>query len=353
MRARGNVPAAFRELAYSDRGGSVRLLFLAIALSLCTAGAHAQDRKAVQVGSSVIIATSDKPFGSPGASKGTVTIVESKSDPKSYSLLYLPPSTATDTTDTVTYSTDGKTYNVPISVNAEAQPPTLTSAELYSQSFKVLFVLFIIAVILESGLSVIFNWRPFIQLFDSRGMKTIISVGFALFFVSVFDLDVTTRLINVYSGSNFPVNLPGKIVTALVLAGGSSGVNNLLVALGFRSVKTEKQDAPQPPPTEAWVSVRLLRNRAKGPVTVRIGPDGNALPVAGTIVGSSSGNRLLQYFLRDQGRFPTAGGFAVTPGQACQIRLEGVDATGASITSANWGPYPLAPGAIVDLELRL
>src|SRR5467141_2356608 len=39
------------------------------------------------------------------------------------------------------------------------------------------------------------------------------------------------RLLNrtaVYSDTNYPVNLPGKIVTALVLAGGSSGVNNLL-----------------------------------------------------------------------------------------------------------------------------
>jgi hypothetical protein len=225
---------------------------------------------------------------------------------------------------------------------------------IYTQSFKALFVLFIIATILESGLAVIFNWRPFIQLFDARGVKTIVAVLFALFFVYMFGLDIVTRLVNVYSETDYPVNFPGTLITALVLAGGSSGVNNLLVALGFRSVKTSEQITPKPPPTEAWISVRLIRVDAEGPVTVLIGPHDAALPVAGTISGSSSTSALRRFFLRDYGRFPTAGGFAVTPGaQAYDVRLEGVDKKGGTKVSSTWGPYPLAAGAIVDIELRL
>lgn len=124
-----------------------------------------------------------------------------------------------------------------------------------------------------------------------------------------------------------------------------------MIALGFRSVKVQEQ-APKPPPHGAWVSVRLIRNKGKGPVTVLIG-DPDKLAVGGTIAGSSSGNRLMQFFLHDQGRFPTAGGFSVEPEKSCQIKLQGIDEKGAKIESSTWGPYQLASGAMVDIELSL
>jgi hypothetical protein len=329
--------------------------FLAIVVLFAfVAGAHAEDKKTVQAGASVVIATSDKTIvDKSGPLRGTVSIIESPTTPKTYAIVYLAPKTTSDFTDAIKYS-DGTDHTVLVSVTASTEPPTLTSNSIYTQSFKTLFVLFIIATILESGLAVIFNWRPFIQLFDARGVKTIVAVLFAWFFVSMFGLDIVTRLVNVYAETDYPVNFPGTLITALVLAGGSSGVNNLLVALGFRSIKTSEQIAPKPPRTEAWISVRLIREAAVGPVTVLIGPHGAALPVAGTITGSSNASPLRRFFLRDYGRFPTAGGFSVTPGtQAYEVRLEGVDNTGAARVSPSWGPYPLAAGAIVDIELRL
>jgi hypothetical protein len=245
----------------------------------------------------------------------------------------------------------------PSTPQGTVQPPPLVESDIYSASFKVLFVLFVLAVLIESGLAVIFNWRPFLELFDARGVKTLVAIGFSYFFVEAFDFDVTTRLVNVYSSTNYPVNLPGKIVTALVLAGGSSGVNNLLIALGFRQISAQRQDTPRPPPQEAWIAVRLRRRLAKGPVTVRIGTDANALPVAGTIAGSARpGGRLLGYFVRDQGRFPTSGGYPVAAGQTYTVRMEGVDQAAAPVAvaaGASWGPYPLAAGALINLELSL
>lgn len=158
---------------------------------------------------------------------------------------------------------------------------------------------------------------------------------------------------NIYSGSSVPLNLPGMVITALVIAGGGSGVNNLLVSLGFRSVKTDQRMTPKPPPTQAWVSVRLIRKSAKGLVNVLIGPVGGVPQVAGSISGSSSGNSLYRFFLRDWGRFPTAGGHILTPGQPIEIKLEGVDATGKKVASESWGPYALTAGALVDIELTL
>ena len=331
------------------------ILMAVLTLLAAATGARAEDKKTVQAGASVVIVPPTEKVieNKSGPLKGTVGVIEPTTTPKTHSLIYLAPKTAVDFTDAVKYS-DGTDHTVFVSVTAGTEPPTLTNPDIYAQSFKALFVLFIIAVILESGLAVLFNWRPFIQLFDARGVKTIVSFLFAWLFVSAFDLDIVTNLVNVYSQKSYLINFPGTFVTALVLAGGSSGVNNLLVALGFRSVKTADQAAPKLPPTEAWISVRLIRAAAVGPVNVLIGKKDEALPVSGTITGSSSTSALRRFFLRDYGRFPTAGGFAVSPGtQLYEVKLKGVDKEGKEIESAHWGPYPLAPKAIVDIELRL
>jgi hypothetical protein len=101
--------------------------------------------------------------------------------------------------------------------------------------------------------------------------------------------------------------------------------------------------------------VRLIRVEAVGPVTVLIGTERANLAAAGTIAGSSSRNAFLRYFLRDYGRFPTTGGFAVTPaaGQAYLIGIIGKNKDRADIGPATWGPHALAPGGLVDVELRL
>ena len=242
------------------------------------------------------------------------------------------------------------------------QPPTLVSPDVYSQSFKALFVLFILAVIIESGFAVLFNWRPFVETFNSRSVKPLVAFAFCWLFVEAFDLDITTRLVNVYSSTNYPVNLPGKIVTALVLAGGSSGVNNLMVSLGFRAPISSTPAPARPPPNEAWIAVRLNRRLARGPVTVRIGdPAAGALPVAGMIAGSAHpGGAVVSYFLRDRGRFPGTGGHRISVPAAApptvRVELEGVTAAGAAIPAApgsSWGGYPVTAGAVIDLELTL
>jgi hypothetical protein len=316
-------------------------------------GADAQDKKTVESRAKITIETSKtKIEDKSGAVKGAVSVIESNTDPKTYALVYQAPRTTADVTETVKYS-DGTDHTVLVSVSTTPEPPTLTSNDVYGPSFKAIFILFIIATILESGLAVVFNWRPFIHLFDARGVKTIVSVVLAWFFVETFDLDIVTGLVNVYTGTSHSPSVPGVFITALVLAGGSSGVNNLLTSLGFRSMKTAAQITPKPPATEAWIAVRLIRNAAKGPVMVLIGPQNPPQPVAGTISGSSK-QGLLRLFFRDYGRFPTAGGYAITQlGQPYAVQLVGSDSSSATIRSPVWGPYPLAAGAIVDIEVRL
>jgi hypothetical protein len=136
---------------------------VAVALCACAAEARAEDKRTVQAGDIVVVATSDKTIvDKSGPLRGTVSIIESPTTPKTYSIVYLAPRASADFTDAVKYS-DGTDHTVLVSVTASTELPTLTSNSIYTQSFKALFVLFIIATILESGLAVLFNWRPFIQ----------------------------------------------------------------------------------------------------------------------------------------------------------------------------------------------
>jgi hypothetical protein len=324
------------------------LSFIAIVVPIIWNGAAvAQERKIVSPGGTVDLAKSDNPItiGS-GTLKGLLKVNESPSSPK-YVLVYTAPAGTSEFSDTIKYSADGSEHTVLVSSGS-------SSDAVYGESFKVLFFLFVLAILVEQGLAVIFNWRPFLLLFDAKGVRTIIAVGFAWIFVDHFDLDITSKLANIYyPGSNYSISPLGKFITALILAGGSSGVNNLLVALGFRSVKTAEQVTPKPARTEGWVAVTLRRQNAVGPVTALIGnPANGGPPAAGTITGTAPRAAFVRYFLRDPARFPPSGGFSVPAGERCQITLAGVDNQGQARTAA-WGPYPISAGAIIDVDLRV
>jgi hypothetical protein len=151
---------------------------------------------------------------------------------------------------------------------AASNPLTLTldNDQIYRKSLAALTMLFVIAVLLENALSVIFNWRVFLAYFSVRGAKTIIMIVISLLIVNAFGLDVMASLIAAYkSPSNAPVNpasISGPVslfVTALILAGGSSGVNKIMTALGFRNDHREEDVTPRPPINKACVAVRVNR----------------------------------------------------------------------------------------------
>jgi hypothetical protein len=145
----------------------------------------------------------------------------------------------------------------------------------------------------------------------------------------------------------------GKVLTALVLAGGSAGVNNLLIALGYRQKKTPETSTPKPPPTQAWVAIRLDRVRAVGQVQVFLGTPlaANASPpLVGVIHGSSKPG--IRYFFSDPGRFPGYGGHSVAANSDVSIELVGVD-TNDQPLHQTWGPCTVAGGAIIDLDFKL
>jgi hypothetical protein len=311
--------------------------------------ARADDNIVVRAGAPVIVDRTTQPITNEKANSGSVVkVVQGTGTGTTNVLLYVPPMGATDIEDQVQYSVEGQTLSKKIDVKPAA--PTLTDPRFYDKSFNGLFALFILAVIVENGLALIFRWRPFLDYFDARAVNPLVTFAFSLLLVWRFKLDIATTLINTYTGATNPVNAPGMWLTAAIIAGGSVGVNRVFQALGFRSVLSQAQPTPKPPRTDAWIAVTLVRDKAVGPVTVLIGPQASPT-VAGVITGATSGRSWLRYFVRAKGRFPTTGGHTVTPGQSCVVMLRGTDKDGNSVESKPWGPHELAAGAIVDIEL--
>jgi hypothetical protein len=140
----------------------------------------------------------------------------------------------------------------------------------------------------------------------------------------------------------------------MVIAGGSAAVNNLLVTLGFRQLRTPETVTPKPPLNKGWISVSVIRTNAiQGEVDVRIGvPDaaGTVPAVASLAKSTRPGWR---YFFRDPGRFPGSGGYTVNSGATVKVVCTATAKGGGALKTQAWGPNVIADGAIIDLTFTM
>ena len=329
------------------RAVHVALVLTLLMGSCAIQAAQAQSPAVVPAGESVVLARTEQAITE---TKVTLGALASGTQDKTNFLVYIAPERATDGQQAVvTYKAGGDTKLVSVSIRDPA--PTLTDPQFYTASFKALFGLFILAVVVESGLALIFRWPPFLDFFDSRSTNAIVAFIFSYIFVQLFNLDIATTLVNIYSGTKYPVSFTGLVLTAMIIAGGSAGVRRMLQTFGFRPPAAADEPPPAPPPNEAWIAVTLIRQRAVGPVSVQIGAPGQ-VAIAGTITGTGRRSGVFRYFLRDKGRFPNSGGYRITPGQY-EIRLSGVDAAGNTLSPAPWGPAQIGNRALVDVQFRL
>ena len=283
---------------------------------------------------------------------GTVAKATTSTLPPQTSLVYLPPAGVRELEDVVQYKVDDQPQ-VPIQVNVRPLAPTLDSSRLYDASFRALFILLILAVLVESGLALLFRWRPFLDYFDSRSMNALVAFLFSLLLVRLFDLDIASQLVGIYTEARIDMadlkGWPGSLLTAMIIAGGSSAVNRIFQSFGFRP--TSAQEEPKKPEldkTQAWVAVTLVRDKAVGSAEVLIKNE-----VAGTISGMSPKGKFLRYFVRDKGRFPQTAGYTVVPGPDYSIAVQAYNAAGEPLTRAERGPFAIAPRAIIDIEVTI
>ena len=344
-------------------------------LSITAGIVQAQEKISAQVGQETkLAATKQEPKVTSPPKSGKHRIL---SESGAFTLFYTPnPDIKTPTADELTYQIgDQKPVTVAISIEPRpASPPSTPPAPIasqnrsdpgpaagfppntYDQSLKAVFLLFALAVVLESSLAVLFNWRPFVENFNARAVRPVISFVVALLVVWNFGLDLMTRLLKVITPESTVEDrsTTGMLVTALMLAGGSAAVNNVLVGLGFRQQRTPETAVPRPPPTQGWVAVCVARRQAVGPVSVFVGPAPAAAglrPPLVTVLHKPS-KRGLRYFLADPGRFPRTGGYAVAAGSVIEVHVVGQDSANATV-SDTWGPHTIAGGAIVDLYFTL
>lgn len=329
---------------------------------------HAQEKGTATVGQETKLVSNKQPLTVTTQGKnGTARVVE---EAGTFTLLYAPRADIKEkTTDSIQYQvgTDPKPQTFAIAI--EPSPPTANAgqkppvdpgtavgfpASTYDQSLKAIFVLFALAVVLESSLAVLFNWRPFVETFNSRAVRPVISFLVAYVFVLLFELDLMTKLVNVIKPGNYPPNTSGQLLTALMLAGGSAAVNNVLVGLGFRQQRTPETAVPKPPPTQGWIAVSVDRQQAVGPVSVFLGPPpaAGAKPPLVAVLHKPS-RRGWRYFLADPGRFPRTGGYTVDANTIVVVQLEGFDGAQKPVGPKTWGPTAIAGGAIIDLHFTM
>lgn len=114
--------------------------------------------------------------------------------------------------------------------------------------FNVLFLVLALSLVFESAMSVIFDWRLFIRYFEGRGVKTPLIVAVAFLVFLNYDLDIVAELLRGFpqiSGTIGDTSLPGQLLTALLIAGGSSGVFRIFARLGIRSPEERDKKAQQ------------------------------------------------------------------------------------------------------------
>mgnify|MGYP000859630703 CR=1 FL=1 len=326
------------------------MLTLAMAiLLLAPVSSHADPAFTATAGQPlVVVEASDPPLTVVDSPGGKAEVVANPKDNKKFDLLYTPDATNTVKTVAVRYSKGGQATAATI----EVQPDKGLWGDAYGPVLHALFALFVLALLLEAALSLLFNWRVFLSLFDSRGAKTLFSFLGALWLVKAFELDIMARIMALLWNPEITSDWMTKILSSMVLAGGSSAVNSLMVALGFRSVRTAETITPKPPPTKAWLSIRLIRQGLPTePVMVYLksGPTGGYLGVF-RFNGTDRRVKWLRWLMRDPLRFPAWGGFPVEPSVQYQVKLEGPPLPGGAPIVKELGPFTLAPGAILDIE---
>jgi len=249
----------------------------------------------------------------------------------------------------------------PASTLAQART-LMETGPIAAASFSSLIILFVLAVLIESALAVIFNWRLFLEMFNGRGVKTLVAILVSWVVVVTFDLDqkVFEALLAAYGITGEQTDRTiGIILTTLILAGGSGGVNRILVALGYREKIDNKPRVPKAPKGEAWIAVRFRRDKATGPIEVKLQKLGQRTAssppeLAAIVAPVGFWYRLWSVFFLDRNRFPPTAGESVKPGFEYQIRIDARDAQGKRIPCAlDDRTYCFADGAVIDFDITL
>ena len=111
----------------------------------------------------------------------------------------------------------------------------------WEQIGEILVLLFVISVVFETALTPIFNWRVFARLFEGKGVKTPLTVIAAVALLWNYDIDIFKHIIDAFApdkgSAAAPSTFLGRIITGLLVAGGSGAIFNIFTKLKLRNPK--------------------------------------------------------------------------------------------------------------------
>jgi hypothetical protein len=198
---------------------------------------------------------------------------------------------------------------------------------------QTLLMILVLAILLETGLSTLFNWRLFLLYGEGRGIKVPIAVAVAYLFVNQFNIDAIAEILSSFSGNTYPPGTGGKILTALIIAGGSSAVFSIFERFGIRN-PLERRETAEKMRKKSHLKVQVTRDKVSRsqPITVKIDEE---------IVGVIEANR---------NRFGGIVGYEIPPGEL-KLEISGLDDQGNKIPATR--TVPVAPGATVVESFQL
>lgn len=162
-------------------------------------------------------------------------------------------------------------------------------------------------------------------------MNALVAFLFSYLLVYLFNLNIANELIGIYTGSSksptFLEDLPGALLTAMIIAGGSAAVNRIFQSFGFRPTSAQEQPKkPEPNQREAWIAVTLRVRRRR------------------------IGSFVISYEIKAAFRkLPDT----LVPGADYEIAVQGYDGEGNKLGLAKCGPFAIVPRAIIDIELKV
>jgi hypothetical protein len=355
-------------IAFGFAGSQVLSLAVLFLLAFTMSAWADVDRIFVRPGTTVVIANGkDKIEAAGNLPPGAYLTSQTVDNAPYWALLYNVPSDLASET-ALSFTRGGTTRTVLVEVAAQ---PASDDPTTIGKASRLLFAMLVLAIILEAAFSVIFNWRVFLEFFDGRGVRTVVMFVAACLIVSGFHADFVASLLQVY-GINATSTLETTVLTALVLAGGSASVNTLMVALNLRENRKVEDVRPKPPPTKAWVAIKI--GRAATTISIELlqevkplADEATSQRLVGIVTGDNIWMRLGKYFWRDVSRLPRSGGMEVDPDKSYTFILRGrtstgdkfCDLSGRSLTKIGdtFDPapqsYAFAAGSVVDFEVTL
>lgn len=118
--------------------------------------------------------------------------------------------------------------------------PETTAGDNMQDVGKVLLVFLVLSAVFEVALTPIFNWRVFMARLEGKGYKTPITVALAFIVFWSYGLDIISDLL-LALGKPAEVSIGGQVLTALLIAGGSSGIFQIFTRLHIRMDPKERK----------------------------------------------------------------------------------------------------------------